>query len=138
MDDDVVAAFARLVPQLSSATPPDLGALRRVVEQDGTVLLLARDGDGAILGTLTLVTFAIPTGARAIIEDVVVDDAARGRGIGAALVAGALDAARARGVRTVDLTSRPARAAANRLYERSGFVRRETNVYRLLLEGRDD
>jgi ribosomal protein S18 acetylase RimI-like enzyme len=82
------------------------------------------------VGMATLVTFRIPTGMRAWIEDVVVDDAGRGHGVGTALTEGMLDRARELGCRTVDLTSRPSREAANRLYQRAGFVARETNVYR--------
>ena len=131
---DEVAAFARLVPQLSrSSPPPDEHELREMVDAPGTVVLVARDGDGTVLGSLTLVTFRIPTGMRAWIEDVVVDDAARGRGVGDALNRAALDAARDRGCRTVDLTSRPSREAANRLYQRLGFEARDTNVYRFEL-----
>jgi ribosomal protein S18 acetylase RimI-like enzyme len=90
--------------------------------------------DGAIVGTLTLVTFRIPTGVRAWIEDVVVDDVARGHGVGDLLNRFALDLARAKGAKTVDLTSRPSREAANRLYQRIGFEPRDTNVYRYSLE----
>jgi ribosomal protein S18 acetylase RimI-like enzyme len=79
---------------------------------------------------LTLVTFPIPTGLRAWIEDVVVDETARGQGVGAALTEEAVRRARTVGARTVDLTSRPTRQAANRLYERLGFELRETNAYR--------
>jgi ribosomal protein S18 acetylase RimI-like enzyme len=79
---------------------------------------------------LTLVVYRIPTGAHAVIEDVVVDETARGAGCGEALVAAALERARDAGVKNVDLTSRPSREAANRLYVRMGFVERETNVYR--------
>ena len=89
----------------------------------------------AILGSLTLVVFPIPTGIRAWIEDVVVDDAARGRGVGEELNRFALDLAGRLGARTVDLTSRPSREAANRLYQRIGFEARDTNVYRFSLEG---
>lgn len=92
-------------------------------------VLVASDGD-TVLGALTLIVFRIPTGVRAWIEDVVVDSAARGRGVGERLNAFALEVARARGAKTVDLTSRPSREAANRLYQRIGFVVRETNVYR--------
>ena len=92
-------------------------------------VLVAREGD-RILGTLTLVTFRIPTGVRSWIEDVVVDDAARGKGVGDLLNRFALDVARDKGAKTVDLTSRPTREAANRLYQRIGFVARETNIYR--------
>jgi ribosomal protein S18 acetylase RimI-like enzyme len=59
-----------------------------------------------------------------------VDEAARGQGAGEALVREAIRLARKAGARTIDLTSRPSREAANRLYERIGFVERETNVYR--------
>jgi ribosomal protein S18 acetylase RimI-like enzyme len=130
---DLVAAFARLVPQLSrSNPPPDEAGILEMVEAPGTVLLVARDG-GRIVGSLTLVVFRIPTAVRAWIEDVVVDEAARGRGVGEALNRAAIDHARARGARTVDLTSRPSREAANRLYQRLGFAPRDTNVYRLEL-----
>ena len=97
---------------------------------------MARDPDGTIVGSLTLVVFPIPTGSRAWIEDVVVDEAARGAGVGAALNQAALDHARALGAKTVDLTSRPSREAANRLYQRLGFEPRETNVYRYELDAR--
>ena len=131
---DEVAAFARLIPQLSrSSPPPDERELREVVATPGTVVLVARDEDGTVLGSLTLVTFRIPTGMRAWIEDVVVDEAASRRGVGSALNRAALDAARARGCKTVDLTSRPSREAANRLYQRLGFEARDTNVYRFEL-----
>jgi ribosomal protein S18 acetylase RimI-like enzyme len=131
--DELVAAMARLVPQLSSSPPPDGRALRAIVEHDACHLLLAVDDDGSIRGSMTLVVFPIPTGVRAWIEDVVVDGDARGRGVGAALNNQALDLARRLGARTVDLTSRPGREAANRLYQRLGFVARETNVYRFQL-----
>ena len=132
---EVVEAFERLIPQLSrSNPPPSEEALRSIVESPACHLLLARDGEG-IVGSLTLVVFPIPTGLRAWIEDVVVDEAARGTGTGAALNRFALDEARRRGCRTVDLTSRPSREAANRLYKRLGFEARETNVYRYDLKG---
>ena len=136
VDDELVEAFARLIPQLSKSNPPPTGdQLRELVDAPGTHLLVARDGDGTILGSLTLVVFRIPTAVRAWIEDVVVDDAARGQGVGEALNRHALDVAREHGAKTVDLTSRPSREAANRLYQRIGFEPRETNVYRYSLEG---
>ncbi|MGR6318824.1 GNAT family N-acetyltransferase [Micromonospora soli] len=129
--DELVQAFARLLPQLSqSAAPLDAETLKALVAWPGNRLLVARV-DGEIMGTLTLVTFPIPTGVRAWIEDVVVDEAARGRGVGAALTQEAVRLARAAGARTVDLTSRPSREAANRLYERLGFGLRDSKVYRL-------
>ena len=128
--DEIVTAFDRLLPQLSqSAEALDAAALRRLVSYEANTILIARSGD-AIVGTLTLVVFPIPTGLRAWIEDVVVDESARGQGVGAALTEEALRIARAAGVRTVDLTSRPERAAANRLYQRLGFAQRNSQVYR--------
>ena len=128
---EVVAAFARLVPQLSRSSPPPTEAeLDEMVTSPATVVLVARDGGGEIVGTLTLALFRIPTGLRAWIEDVVVDEAVRGGGVGEALTRAALERAAAAGARSVDLTSRPAREAANRLYRRLGFEPRDTNVYR--------
>jgi ribosomal protein S18 acetylase RimI-like enzyme len=127
---EVVAAFERLVPQLSrSNPPPSVAELAEIAASPATVLLLAHDGE-RVVGSLTLALFRIPTGMRAWIEDVVVDEAARGGGVGEALNRAAIDQARAVGARTVDLTSRPSREAANRLYRRLGFVQRDTNVYR--------
>jgi ribosomal protein S18 acetylase RimI-like enzyme len=128
---DVVAALARLVPQLSSSAPaPTEQDIAAIAASPATVLLVARDGEGTVVGSLTLVVFRAPTGPRAWIEDVVVDGATRSQGTGSALVREALVRATAAGARTVDLTSRPSREAANRLYVRLGFVQRETNVYR--------
>ncbi len=101
-----------------------------LVASDSVNLLIARDKGGRVVGTLTLVVFGIPTGVRAWIEDVIVDDEARGQGVGAALTEKALETARLAGARTVDLTSRPSREAANRLYQRLGFEQRDTHVYR--------
>jgi ribosomal protein S18 acetylase RimI-like enzyme len=131
---ELVAAFARLIPQLSKSSPPPTeGDLAEMIEGDANDVLVARVG-GVIQGTLTLVTFRIPTGVRAWIEDVVVDDAARGHGVGDKLNRFALDLAMEKGAKTVDLTSRPSREAANRLYQRIGFHPRDTNVYRFSFE----
>lgn len=127
--DEYEQALARLVPQLSSAKPPSRQELEQIAKNQSSRLFLARV-DGEILGMTTLAVFLIPTGCRAIIEDVVVDEAARGRGVGAALVKHAISKARDAGARSVDLTSRPTRVEANRLYQRLGFIQRETNVYR--------
>jgi ribosomal protein S18 acetylase RimI-like enzyme len=133
VDDDLVAAFRALLPQLSSSAPPVTAEeLTAIVDAPATTLLVARD-EGRIVGTTTLVVFPIPTGVRAWIEDVVVDQSARGRGVGAALTQVALERARERGATTVDLTSRPSREAANALYRRLGFEQRTTNVYRYRL-----
>lgn len=131
MTDEVVDAFGRLVPQLSSrAKPLDADALAAMVSSPAVTVLLARGDDGSIIGTLSLAMFPTPTGLRAWIEDVVVDQAAGRRGAGMALVKEALRIAEAAGARTVDLTTRPSRAAAGRLYEKAGFAQRDTRVYR--------
>lgn len=128
--DEVLAALHRLIPQLSSSSAPvTVADLRAIIDSDSSVLFIARV-DGRIVGSLTLAVFRIPTGIRAWIEDVVVDENARGHGVGEALNRAALAEAKRRGAKTVDLTSRPSREAANRLYLRIGFVARETNVYR--------
>jgi ribosomal protein S18 acetylase RimI-like enzyme len=134
VDDDLCAAVDRLVPQLSrSSPPPGRAMLERIVADGATTLFVARSDDD-IVGMLTLVTFHIPTGVQAIIEDVVVDGAARGAGVAAALMQAALDRSAELGARRVDLTSRPEREAANRLYLSMGFEVRQTNVYRRTLE----
>lgn len=134
--DELVEAMERLIPQLSSSSPPPgVDELVDIVRAPATDLFVATDDDGTILGTATLVTFRIPTGRRAWIEDVVVDEAASGQGIGGALTRAMVDRAEELGCTTVDLTSRPTREAANRLYQREGFVVRDTNVYRKAVEG---
>ena len=123
-------AFRRLIPQLSaSAAIPDADEVNEIVSSPATTVLAARTNEG-IVGLLTLALFRAPSGLRAWIEDVVVDEAARGRGAGEALTREAVRLAGERGARTVDLTSRPSREAANRMYEKVGFRKRETNVYR--------
>ena len=133
VDDELVDAFTYLIPQLSSSNPPPSREhLTEMVQSPATLVLIARV-DGRIAGSLTLAMFRIPTGLRAWIEDVVVDGDARGNGVGEALNLRAIEEARKRGVVTVDLTSRPSREAANRLYQRLGFVARDTNVYRFTI-----
>jgi ribosomal protein S18 acetylase RimI-like enzyme len=153
--EEVVTAVHRLLPQLSaSARLPSGAEIDQIVTSQATTLLVARDddlgevdsddegdwtpaderADGPIVGMLTLVTFRIPTGVRAWIEDVVVDNAVGRRGVGTALTRAAVELANARGARTVDLTSRPAREAANHMYQKAGFQLRETMVYRYPLE----
>lgn len=130
--EEIASAMSVLVPQLSqSAVVPTREDVQRFIQQDGVYLFVFRHADSAeIVGMLTLATFEIPTGLRAWIEDVVVLETARGQGAGAALVQAALEYAGELGARTVDLTSRPSREAANRLYVRCGFELRQTNVYR--------
>lgn len=140
---ELVAAMERLIPQLSrSAKPLTAEQTQALVDQDSVYLFVFRtdkpvtaaDGNeveaGTILGMLSLATFAIPTGVRAWVEDVVVDAGTRSMGAGQQLVEAAVAHAQKIGARTVDLTSRPSREAANRLYRRCGFELRETNVYR--------
>jgi ribosomal protein S18 acetylase RimI-like enzyme len=132
--DEVVEAFGHLLPQLSrSAQPLDAASLEAIVASPSVTVLVARSA-GRIVGSLTLAMFPLPTGLRAWIEDVVVDESARGQGVGAALTEEALRVAREAGARTVDLTTRPSREAAGRLYERAGFQQRETRVYRYVFE----
>ena len=136
--DEAVEALARLLPQLSrSAARLDQQGLARIVDSEASTLLIARS-DGVITGMLTLIIFDIPTGRRAWIEDVVVDEAAGRQGIGTALTLEAIRIARESGVRTVDLSSRPARVAAGRLYEKLGFHIRDTRMYRFALDGPAD
>lgn len=138
-DEEIVAALQRLVPQLGRQEDiPTKEQIREVIGSPATTLLVARDrsNGGKIVGCLALVMFRLGTGLRAVIEDVVVDSAARGKGAGEALSREALRIAAERGAKHVDLTSRPAREAANRLYRRLGFRLRETNVYRFDLTDR--
>ena len=127
--DEVVDALRRLLPQLSqTATPPTREQLEALVAGD-THLFVARQADSTIVGALSLGLYLVPTGLKGIVEDVVVDEAARGQGAGEALTRAAQEAAGAAGARAIWLTSRSERAAANRLYRRLGFEQRETNVY---------
>jgi ribosomal protein S18 acetylase RimI-like enzyme len=131
VSEELASALAALVPQLSRSTPaPAREQWQAIAAAEATLLLVAESPDGTPVGMLTLAVFAIPTGVRAWIEDVVVDEDVRGGGVGALLVRRAVDLAFESGARTVDLTSRPSREAANRLYQRLGFELRETNVYR--------
>jgi ribosomal protein S18 acetylase RimI-like enzyme len=129
VDDPTWQALARLLPQLSQSARPDRAMLARVVAHEASTLLLARI-DVRIVGALTLVIYPLPTGLRAHIDDVVVDEAGRGHGVGEALVRAAISEAHRQGVRTIDLTSRPSREAAIRLYTRVGFVRRDSHLFR--------
>jgi ribosomal protein S18 acetylase RimI-like enzyme len=128
--DELVEAARRLLPQLSSsATPLMVDELTRIASHQAITIFIARR-QGIIVGMLTLVTFPLPSGLRARIEDVVVDQDARGQGVGTALTRAALDMAQQQGARSIDLTSRTSRVAANRLYQQLGFQLRDSNVYR--------
>lgn len=137
MSPDVFEAFTKLLPQLSSsAAAPTWEDLDDLIRSKASILLAALDTaqSNKIVGSMTLAVFRLPTGIRSWIEDVVVDINERGRGIGEKLVRAAVERARAEGAKTVDLTSRPSREAANRLYRRCGFETRETNIYRFNIE----
>ena len=137
VDDALVEAFARLIPQLSSSNPPpDRNALAAIVDCPDVYLLLAKDtdNDGYVVGSLTLATFRIPTGLRAWIEDVVVDGDIRRSGAATKLTLHAIELSKRLGCATVDLTSRPSREAANALYQKLGFVLRQSNLYRYDLQ----
>ena len=130
--DALIEACARLLPQLSDRlTIPGRGAVARIVAAPAVRLLTASASDGRIVGMLSAAFYEVPSGRKAWIEDVVVDAAARGRGVGEALVREALRIARAEGASRVMLTSHAGRRAAHRLYERMGFERYETDCFRL-------
>jgi ribosomal protein S18 acetylase RimI-like enzyme len=132
-DDALLIGVNALLPQLSgTARPLSLSEIKTIIDTDAAYLLVARD-DSKICGMLTLIVFRIPTGVRAWIEDVVVSESSRGKGVGKSLLVSAANMAREQGARTLDLTSRPEREAANRLYRKAGFVQRDTNVYRIVL-----
>lgn len=129
-DEAVLTSVNRLLPQLSkSAKLIDIKQLNRLTESECTRLYFAKEGT-EVLGMLSLVVFPIPTGIKAWIEDVVVDEGARGKGVGKALMKKALAEAVNLGTKSIDLTSRPSRETANKLYQSIGYQERETNVYR--------
>ena len=135
--DELLAAVSKLIPQLSRTNPPpNRWQLEEVIGAPATDIFVARDDDGAIVGTATLAVFRIPTALRAWIEDVVVDESARGHGVGRALTEAMIERAGALNCATVDLTSRPDREAANEMYTKLGFKQRETNVYRYSIRTR--
>jgi ribosomal protein S18 acetylase RimI-like enzyme len=136
INDEVIQCFKRLIPQLSINTkPPSIRQLEEIVAVDNCYLLATRENAGEdIIGTLTLIVYRVPTGVQAWIEDVVVDEKARGKGAGKALIKAALDIAAHKGAKCVSLTSRPARQAANQLYLGLGFTIPETNYYRYAIK----
>ena len=128
-DEKLWDAFQRLVPQLTSNNlPPARDDLAALVKSESSMLLIARTDNG-IIGAANLTVYRVPTGIRAIIEDVIVDASARGEGIGEALVRRCLEIAHTKGASGVSLTSNLKRLAANKLYQKMGFTRRETNAY---------
>ena len=134
-DDALLEAFQRLIPQLTHDNPPPtLDELTALVAEASSTLLVARSPSQQIIGALSLTIYRVPTGIRAIIEDVIVDGPARGQGVGQALLQRALQIAKQKGAAGISLTSNPLRVAANRLYVKLGFVKRETNAYHMKLK----
>lgn len=133
-DDELYDAFQRLVPQLTDNNPPPSRAdLSALVRDAASTLIAARNENGQIVGALTLAAYRVPTGIRSVIEDVIVDNSDRGQGIGEALMKRAIEVAREKGANNISLTSNPMREAANKLYLRVGFAKRETNAYQMKL-----
>ena len=133
-DEELYQAFQHLIPQLTNNNPPpSYNDLAAIVQDASSTLLVARNKEQKIVGTLTLAAYRVPSGVRSMIEDVVVDNSARGQGIGEALVKRAIEVAREKGVQYISLTSSSAREAANRLYMKVGFKKRETNAYQMKL-----
>jgi ribosomal protein S18 acetylase RimI-like enzyme len=129
-NQDLYVAFQRLLPQLTDNHPaPSRKDLAALVASGDSILFIARTEEGQIQGAACVTIYRVPTGLRAVIEDVIVDESARGQGLGESLVRHALEAARSRGAPAVTLTSNPRREAANRLYQRMGFKLRHTNAY---------
>lgn len=131
IDESTQEAFKKLIPQLTGDENryPTIEDLQKVIQSENTMVFVAREND-RILGTTTLVLYRLPSGIKGWIEDVVVDEAARGKGVSVALMNHVLDVAREKGLQKVDLSSQPFREAANNLYQKLGFELRKTNVYR--------
>ncbi len=133
-DDELYEAFQHLIPQLTDNNPPpSLDNLAALLQDTASTLIVARHDNGRIVGALTLAVYRVPTGIRSVIEDVIVDVTVRGEGIGEALMRRAIELAREKGANNISLTSNPMRKAANKLYLRVGFTKRETNAYQIKL-----
>ena len=132
MTEELYQACQRLIPQLTTRNPPPTREqLSLMLASPVSFLFIARHPEfgGEIIGLATLIVYRVPTGLRGYIEDVVVDERARGKRIGEALSKACLDRAELEGASQVMLTSNPGREAPNRLYQRMGFELRKTNVY---------
>lgn len=133
-NEELLRAFQRLIPQLTNNNPaPALNDLAALLRDPASTLLVARDDRGEIAGALTLVVYRVPTGIRSVVEDVIVESSARRQGIGEALLRYAIGLARSKGAANISLTSNERREAANRMYLRTGFIRRETNIFQIKL-----
>ena len=134
-DEELYEAFQRLVPQLTDNNPPpSLNDLADLVRDSSSTLVIARNDNNDIVGALTLAVYRVPTGIRSVIEDVIVDISTRGEGVGEALMLRGIELARQKGAGNISLTSNPMRVAANKLYLRVGFEKRETNAYQMKLK----
>lgn len=133
VNQKLIEAFNRLVPQLNDTIkPPTAQQLDDILQSDGTILFVGEE-NGKIVGTLSLVIYKIPTGIKAWIEDVIVDESVRGKGYGKELMVHAIEHTRMLGIEKLNLTSSPFRTAANKMYQNLEFKLRETNVYRMTL-----
>jgi GNAT superfamily N-acetyltransferase len=132
---EVEEALARLLPQLNPTLPvPTMERLQALMADPAVTVLIARDGD-EIIGTATVIVYTTPFWIKARLDEVVVDQSVRGKGVGEAIVQACLDVARERGAQVAELQSGrgPARDVANRLYRRMGFQLRDSNLYRFTL-----
>ncbi|MDD2246017.1 MAG: GNAT family N-acetyltransferase [Proteiniphilum sp.] len=136
VDESIATAFKKLMPQLTGKEEyPSCEELEMVISKEDNYLFIATEED-EVIGTLTLVFYRIPSGLKVWIEDVIVNENSRGKGVATALIWHALQVARDKGAKKVDLTSAIGRESANRLYQKLGFEQRETNVYRYHLSGK--
>jgi len=129
--DKVYSALLKLLPQLDPEIKlPSKDFFKNILANNNTHFFAGELEDGEIAGILTLTVYFIPTGTKLWIEDVVIDESHRGKGYGKEIMLHAMKFAQSLGAKSIDLTSRPFRIAANQLYIDLGFEKRETNVYR--------
>lgn len=130
IDPELMAAFERLMPQLTKAAPPTLEELEKLLDSSSILIVAHKSSHaGPIIGAATLGVFRTPSGQHAHVEDVIVDENLRGQGVGELLVRHLLQLARDLGLKGVSLTCNPHRVAANGLYQKMGFKKWETNTY---------
>lgn len=126
-------AMQRFLDQLTTNPMTFTEAMfRQLLDSDNSHLFFLVK-DEQIAGMLTVGIYHSPTGGKAWIEDVVVDEAFRGQGLSKLLVAHAIEFTKSMGIPSLMLTSNSKRIAANKLYQAMGFERKETNVYRMKL-----
>lgn len=126
LTDAIVHLLRQLTTKGRQINPNDLDHL---IASENSHLFVAMDDNGNLAGMITVGIYEAPTGRKGWIEDVVVDEAYRGRGIGKQLTLHAIDFAKQQFVNQLSLTSNPGRVAANKLYPQTGFSLKETNVY---------